>query len=276
MFLSSPPRTRQRDDPKRKGTGAAEADDHKKARHGDSHQRDDRQNREVRLGDLPCELIWAIATKADAADVLAMASASHHLAASIAGPLYTAAVDQSTLLRRLRLFVLCASHAISAGRVTAVRFARPFVVGDLEPRQCVMAIRMDGAVHWMWMTTRGDSVRYGDRHDADDLANDGALLMVLHRHWMSGGVDCVVTPSRGEEASSGSAVERALWIAVTGSCPPPDPDEKLQKCKGVGPCDRVTLASDVWARWSANPAAAEAFVREAALHPSGPKRTVAE
>nr|UDO48146.1 hypothetical protein [Pandoravirus massiliensis] len=228
-------------------------------------QQHDQRAQEIRLDDLPGELVRLIATHVDAADVLAVALVNRHLAASVNGTLRAAAIGRHTLLRRLRLFVLCVSHAVAAGHVTAVRLVRPFVVGDLGPRQCVMAITRDCSVHWVWMTTRGGSVRYGDWRCAVDLARNSAHLLALHQHITTEDIKCIVTSDEGPP--SGSAIARALWTAVAGSYPPPDLDKRLQKKKGLGPCDRSVAAVDVWERWSTDPAAAEAFVREAALCP---------
>lgn len=232
--------------------------------YGGSRQRPDGCVQEVRLDDLPRELVWVIASHADPADVIAMASVNRHMAASVDGPLRARAIDQHTLLRRLRLFVLCVSHALAASHANAVCFVRPFVAGDLGPRECIMATARGHLVHWVWMTTCGDSVCYGKWHCAIDLGYDDACLLALHRHMVTGGVNCVVT-SYKESPGGASATGRAFWSATMGSCPPPPFNRTMQT--GLGSCDRLAPAADVWARWSANPAAAEAFVREAALCP---------
>ncbi|AGO84281.2 hypothetical protein psal_cds_494 [Pandoravirus salinus] len=251
---------------KRTRTTAGGDDTDGSTRRGRAQHGPDGRERGARLDDLPRELVWAIATHVDAAGVIAMASVSRHLAASVDGTLRRTAVDQCTLLRRLRLFVLCVSRAVAAGYLSAVRFGRPFVAGDLRPRECVMAIARGESVHWVWMTTRGESICYGAWHCATQVASNHAHLLTLYQHMMvDGAADCVMTSNK--EPPGGSATEHALWTAATGSHPPQDLDRKLQKQKGLGPCDRVAPARDVWARWSADPAAAEAFVRETAPCP---------
>ncbi|AVK77084.1 hypothetical protein pmac_cds_396 [Pandoravirus macleodensis] len=241
--------------------GAEKAD---KMHCGDSQQQPDERTREMRLDDLPCELVWMIASHVDLADVIAMASVNSHIAVSVDGPLRARAIDQRTLLRRLRLFVLCVSHALAARHASAIRFLRPFVAGDLVPRECVMATARGHLVHWVWMTTRGDSICYGKWHCAVDLGYNDARLLALYQHMETDGVNCIVTSDK-ESPGEKSAIGRAFWSATVGSCPPPPFDGAMQK--GLGSCDRLAPAADVWTRWSANPAAAEAFVREAALCP---------
>lgn len=236
-----------------------------KAHCHNSRQQPDECLRQVRLDDLPCELVWVIATHVDFADVIAMASVNRHMAASVDGPLRARAINQRTLLRRLRLFVLCVSHAMASRHVSAVRFVRPFVAGDLGPRECVMATAKGHSVHWTWMVTYGDSIRHHDWHHAVDLGYNNARLLALHRHMKTDGIECIVAADK--ESPGGSAIERAFWTAVTGSHPPPGFDKDMQEQKGLMSCDRSAPAAGVWTRWSANPAVAEAFVREAALSP---------